>query len=49
MQAKENKRQIAAWVDKPGPEARVRIRDDVAIPQPASGEVLVKLECTGVW
>lgn len=41
--------QIAAWVDVPGPEAHVRIRNDVPIPEPAAGEVLVKLECTGVW
>ena len=44
-----NKSQIVAWVDKPGPEARVRLRSDVALPQPATGEVLVRLECTGVW
>ncbi len=49
MQVQENRNQIAAWVDKPGPNANLRIRNDVAIPRPASGEVLVKLECTGVW
>lgn len=49
MQGEENRSQIAAWVDKPGPEARIRIRNDVAIPRPVAGEVLVKLECTGVW
>jgi len=49
MQVEGEQSQIAAWVDKPGPEAHVLIRNDVAIPWPAIGEVLVKLECTGVW
>ena len=41
--------QTAACVDEPGPQARVYERHDVEIPEPADGEVLVKLEFTGVW
>ena len=41
--------QRAAWLDKPGPEAHVRIRNDLDIPKPGADEVLVKLEYTGVW
>ena len=41
--------QRAAWLDEPGPEAHLRIRDDVDIPKPGADEVLVKLEYTGVW
>lgn len=41
--------QIAAWVDAPGPDSKVEIRTDIKVPSPAEGEVLVKLECTGVW
>jgi len=40
--------QTGAWVDSPGPSARVRIRNDLPIDSPTSGEVLVRLECTGV-
>jgi propanol-preferring alcohol dehydrogenase len=41
--------QTGAWLDDPGPESAVRIRHDLPIASPAAGEVLVKLECTGVW
>ena len=41
--------QTAAWLEKPAPGARLLIRNDIEIPSPAAGEVLVKLECTGVW
>jgi hypothetical protein len=43
------KHQTVAWVDKPGPDARVRFRSDFDIPEPKDDEVLIKLECTGVW
>ncbi len=41
--------QVAAWVDKPGPDSRLEIKSDIQVPQPKDGEVLVKLECSGVW
>ena len=41
--------QLGAWLDKPGPNARVEIRSDLPIPEPGPGEVLIHLECTGVW
>lgn len=39
--------QIAAWLAKPGHGARLKIRDDIEIPVPGEGELLVKLEYTG--
>lgn len=42
-------KQLGAWLEKPGPDARVEIRSDLPIPEPREGEALVKLECTGVW
>ena len=42
-------RQMGAWLERPGPEAQVKIRSDLPIPEPGVGEVLIKLECTGVW
>ena len=41
--------QIAAWLQSPEPGANLVIRNDIDIPTPGTGEVLVKLECTGVW
>ena len=40
--------QIGAWLDAPGPNARVEIRNDIPIPSPGINEVLIKLECSGV-
>ena len=45
----KKRHQIGAWVETPGPEAHVEIRNDLPIPSPSEGEVLIKLECTGVW
>lgn len=33
--------QIGAWVENPGPDARVVIRDDLPIPSPSAEEVLL--------
>ena len=41
--------QSAVWVDKPASDAKVEIRHDVPVPKPKPGEVLVKMECSGVW
>lgn len=41
--------QIGAMVETPGPEAHVQIRNDLSMLSPSEGEVLIKLECTGVW
>ncbi|KIW83635.1 hypothetical protein Z517_02881 [Fonsecaea pedrosoi CBS 271.37] len=39
--------QIAAWLEKPQPGARLQLRNDIEVPSPKEGEVLVKLEYTG--
>jgi len=46
--AVETRYQTGAWIDTPGPGARIQIRNDLPIPSPSAGEVLVKLQCTGV-
>lgn len=43
------KTQTAAWLKKPEPGARFQIRDDIEVPKPGDGEVLVKLEYSGFW
>jgi alcohol dehydrogenase, propanol-preferring len=40
--------QSAAWLPKAGPGATLEIRHDIEIPNPKSGQVLVKLECSGI-
>jgi alcohol dehydrogenase, propanol-preferring len=40
--------QTAAWLPKAEPGAVLQIRHDIEIPEPKDGEVLVKLECTGI-
>lgn len=40
--------QTAAWIDAPGPDAKPYLRQDVSIPTPGVGQVLVKLEYSGV-
>lgn len=49
MMTPPNETQIGAWVETPGPDARIQIRNDLPIPSPGPGEVLVKLQFTGVW
>ncbi|CAH0024871.1 unnamed protein product [Clonostachys rhizophaga] len=39
--------QVCAWVEKPGPDAEIELRD-IAVPSPGPGDVLVKLAVTGV-
>lgn len=41
-------RQIGAWVETPGKDARIELRQ-IEIPKPGVGEVLVKMEVSGVW
>ena len=41
-------KQLCAWVETPGPEAKIEFRD-IEVPRPATGQVLVKLEVSGVW
>ena len=43
------KLQTAAWLEKPQPGARFQIRNDIEVPTPGDGEVLIKLEYTGFW
>lgn len=40
--------QIAAWVNAPGPNIKPYLRHDIPVPTPSTGQVLVKLEYTGV-
>jgi propanol-preferring alcohol dehydrogenase len=40
--------QTAAWIDKPGPDTKPYLKHDIPVPTPGSGEVLVKVEYTGV-
>ena len=41
-------KQTCAWVEQPGADAVIEFRD-IDIPKPGPGEVLVKLEVSGVW
>ena len=43
------KYQTAACIDHPRPGAQLEIRHDVPVPEPGSGEVLIKMEWTGFW
>lgn len=47
MATSETKTQIAAWLEKPEHGARLQIRNDIEIPVPGNGELLVKLDYTG--
>ncbi|KAH8812274.1 Zn-dependent alcohol dehydrogenase [Xylogone sp. PMI_703] len=40
--------QTAAWIDRPGPETKPYLKHDIPIPSPGPGQVLVKLEFSGV-
>jgi hypothetical protein len=40
--------QTVALVDTWSPDAQIYLKhDDVSVPEPIEGEVLIKLECTG--
>ncbi|RFU77471.1 hypothetical protein TARUN_4774 [Trichoderma arundinaceum] len=49
MVAQIPKVQIAALIKDPGPNARIVIREDYPVPQPGEHEVLLKMECSGIW
>ncbi|KAF2263004.1 hypothetical protein CC78DRAFT_466887 [Lojkania enalia] len=40
--------QTVAWIESPGPNGTLVIRDGVEVQQPAANEILVKLECSGI-
>ncbi|PSN65770.1 hypothetical protein BS50DRAFT_525518 [Corynespora cassiicola Philippines] len=40
--------QTVAWIDAPGPDCILKIRDGVHVQQPGDHEVLVQLECSGI-
>lgn len=40
--------QTAAWIDKPGPNTQPYLQHNLPIPLPGDGQVLVKIEYTGV-
>lgn len=39
--------QTVAWLDHPHHGATLTLRNDIPIPEPSEGEILVKLECSG--
>jgi propanol-preferring alcohol dehydrogenase len=41
--------QRAAVVQNPGKDYRIVLRDDIPVPEPGPCEILIKLECTGIW
>lgn len=41
--------QIAALIKDPGPNAVIEIRQDYPVAQPGDNEVLLKMECSGIW
>jgi len=41
--------QTVAWIENPGPSGKLVIKHDVPVQHPREGEVLVKLECSGIW
>ena len=41
--------QTAVWIDRPNPEAKFTIRNDVPVPTPGERDVLVKIEYSGLW
>ncbi|KAB5578624.1 hypothetical protein GE09DRAFT_1214783 [Coniochaeta sp. 2T2.1] len=41
-------KQTAVWIDRPNPEAKFTIRDDVPVPTPGEDDVLVKIEYSGL-
>jgi len=47
MASSKTKTQIAAWLEKPEHGARLKIRNDIEVPVPGDGELLVKLDYTG--
>ncbi|KAF2197630.1 hypothetical protein GQ43DRAFT_483985 [Delitschia confertaspora ATCC 74209] len=40
--------QTVAWIDTPGPNGKLVIRNGFEVEQPGKGEVLVKMECSGI-
>ncbi|KAL6157737.1 hypothetical protein ACJQWK_07361 [Exserohilum turcicum] len=40
--------QTAGWIQDPGPDCVLQIRNDVPVQTPAAGEVLVKMEYSGI-
>lgn len=41
--------QQAAVVENPGNNFSVVLRDDVPVGDPGTDEILIKLNCTGIW
>lgn len=46
--AEQQNTQVGAWIKDPGPNAEIKIRNDIPIPTPGPNEVLIKLSCSGV-
>jgi propanol-preferring alcohol dehydrogenase len=43
------KTQTVVVIENPGEDAKVNFKHDVPVPQPKENEVLVKMECCGLW
>jgi propanol-preferring alcohol dehydrogenase len=41
--------QQAAVVENPGDKFTVVLRDDIPVGTPGTDEILIKLNCTGIW
>ena len=47
--SRNRKTQKAAIISSPGPQGQVSIQNNIPILEPGDGEVLVKIEYSGVW
>lgn len=45
----EQHHQIAGWLAAAGPDAHIELRSDIPIPTAAADEVVIRVECSGVW
>jgi len=41
--------QKAFVVQNPGENYTIVLQDNIPVPEPRPGEILIKLECTGLW
>lgn len=41
--------QTAAVVQNPGDNHTIVLQNDIPVPEPGPGEILIKLQCTGLW
>lgn len=49
MMTEVPKTQTVVVIGNPGEDAKVNFKHDHPVPQPKENEVLVKMECCGLW